>query len=191
MKLKINNKGITLVEVIVVVFIVTLFSAILISDFPKIRRQFALSRATYKLTQDLRKAQDMGLSGQFKTTDGTVLDATGYGVFIDLRSGENKKYIIYADIDDGSGGDQQYTSTQDYILETVDLNEAEKGVIIKLLENTLSQQVSVNFRPPNPNINISNLQPNAISVKIDLGLAADSTATRTVSVNNAGLIEMQ
>jgi type II secretory pathway pseudopilin PulG len=180
------NKGITLVEVIVVVFIVALFSTILISDFPKIRRQFALSRATYKLTQDFRKALDMGLSGEFKT------NATGYGVFIDLTEGENTKYIIYADIDDGNGGDQQYTLTQDEVLEIIDLKVEEKGVIIKLINNTLSQQVSVNFRPPNPDIYISNLQPNTDSVEINLGLEVDLAGTpRIISVNRAGLIEIK
>lgn len=189
--LKFNNKGITLVEVIVVVFIVVLFSSILISDFPKVRRQFALSRATYKLTQDLRKVQDMSLSGQFKTADGTIINATGYGIFIDITNGENKKYIIYADIDDGNGGDQQYTSAQDTILETTDLSVNEKSVIIKSIGNTLSQQVNINFRPPNPSIDISNLLPNTNSVEISLGLETDSAITRRVSVNKAGLIEIK
>jgi hypothetical protein len=170
----------------VVVFIVALFSAILISDFPKIKRQFALSRATYKLTQDLRRVQDMGFSAQY------TANATGYGVYIDISGIENKKYIIYADIDDGNGGDQQYTLGYDSILETIDLNDQEKGVIIKSIENTTSQQVSINFRPPNPNINISNLQPNVNSVKIILRLETDPTGTtRTVSVNSAGLIEIE
>lgn len=187
-----NNlkKGITLIEVIVVVFIIALFSAILISDFPKIQRQFALSRATYKLAQNFRRAQDMGLSGQFRDFSGKI--PTGYGIYVDLTAGETEKYIIYADIYDGNGGDQEYTSTQDQIIETIDFRSEEKGVVIKEIEGVFIQKVSINFKPPNPEISISDLLPDENRIGIVLGLSAyPQGQTRTVFVNKAGLIEIE
>ena len=70
------ERGITLVEVVVVIFIVALFTIILISDFPKMLRQLALSRVSYNFAQDLRKAQDLGLSGI------ALKDKNGYSEFI-------------------------------------------------------------------------------------------------------------
>jgi len=93
-----SEKGITLVEILVVIFIIAALLTILVSDFPKIQRQFALSRATYKFAQDLRKAQDMALSGEeIKKPDGTIISVKGYGIYIDNRgnNGNNKEYKIY------------------------------------------------------------------------------------------------
>ena len=71
-----KERGITLIEVIVVMVIVTMFSMILIADFPKILRQFAISRASYKLSQDIRRTEDLGLSG-VQIGDG-LMQAKGY-----------------------------------------------------------------------------------------------------------------
>ena len=209
--MKINNKnhifserGITLVEILVVVFIIALFSSILIADFPKIRRQFALTRAVYKMNQDLRRALDMGLSGQqIKDVNGNAINVQGYGVYInldDFRLG-NKKYIIYAD----TNNDQQYDSSdticgqqsnQDCIIEKIDFIKAESGVKIKEIKNTKdnNQWVDINFKPPNPTVTItklSSLTPDTNQVQIIFALESDSLTYRTVFVNIAGLIEIE
>ena len=124
LKLKIKNSsaGITLVELVVVIFIIGLFSVILISDFPKIERQFALSRVTYKLAQDLRRAQDLGLSG-VPTADinGDTIAVKGYGLYVNYGD-SNTKYVIYADVPgapDVNGvrnSDQKYSGDLSYPL---------------------------------------------------------------------------
>lgn len=100
-KLKIKNypAGITLVEIVVVVFIIALFTVILVSDFPRMLRQMALSRVAYNFAQNLRKAQDLGLSGiQLMDISPTPrsIAVKGYGLYIDLAN--PKQYIIYADV---------------------------------------------------------------------------------------------
>ena len=184
------NKGITLVEILVVVFIIAVLLAILVSDFPKIQRQFALSRATYKFAQDLRKVQDMALSGEkIRKPDGIEITVQGYGIYIDKT--DNKKYIIYADLD----GNKKYTGIEE-IYTTVDLNSDAPGVIIKDFILIDSNNVSINFSPPNPEIKISNLGTinleEANRAGITFGLEADSsnsTNTRTVYIWKSGLIE--
>ena len=186
-----NSRGITLIEIIVVIFIIVALLAILVADFPKIQRQFALSRATYKFAQDLRRAQDMALSGA--EIKGVALSAQGYGIYINLGSSA-KKYMLYADID----GDKRYTSeTDDYIIQTIDLNNDAKGVVIKTISNTNNDQhISINFNPPNPTISIS---PDLAIINgrkadragITFGLESDSDASniRNVFIYMSGLIE--
>ncbi len=193
-----REKGITLIEIVVVIFIIALFSSILLVNFPKIRRQFALTRAVYKMSQDLRRAQDMGLSGQ-RIEGG---DVKGYGVYINLTSLGNKKYIMYADMND----DQRYTGqlqevcgqqqgqqqgAEDCIIETINLSQAESGVIINSIKvPTDVQQVDINFKPPNPTVTITSLS-SGNRVQIIFALESDLLTYRTVSVNTSGLIEIK
>ena len=51
-KIKNFQKGITLIELIVVIFLVVLFSSITIYSLQRIQANLALSRSAYKLAQD-------------------------------------------------------------------------------------------------------------------------------------------
>ena len=185
-KNKNSAKGITLIEILVVMFIIAIFSSILVADFPKMKRQFALTRAVYKMSQDLRRAQDMGLSG----LQVGGINAKGYGVYINLNGTSlgNKKYIIYADVDD----DQQYTQGTDFVVEETNLDQIELGVIISAIDGTTdSQQVDINFKPPNPTITITSLSPGINQAQIIFALEFDPLKIRMVLVNTAGLIEIR
>ena len=54
MKYKIlnKNKGITLIEIIVIISIISILSAVIVADFPSIRLQLNLSRAVHIISQD-------------------------------------------------------------------------------------------------------------------------------------------
>jgi Tfp pilus assembly protein FimT len=194
-----RENGITLVEIVVVLFIVTLFSLIVINDFPKIQRQFALSRTSYKLAQDLRKTQDLGLSGvRINDVLGDPIAVKGYGIFIDLGQSATQ-YIIYADVN----GNQKYEGVNNYcsqevdgaadcIVEMIDISKENPNVYIKTLDNISGSTTSINFSPPNPIISIDNFIPDSESkVGIVFGLSTDSSATRTIWVNTSGLISVQ
>ncbi|MBI1866554.1 MAG: prepilin-type N-terminal cleavage/methylation domain-containing protein [Candidatus Staskawiczbacteria bacterium] len=189
-----EKKGVTIVEILVVIFIITIFSSILVISFPKITRQFTLTRAVYKMSQDLRRVQDMGFSGQ--KLQG--VNAKGYGVYINLDSSSlgNKKYIMYADAQD----DQQYDFSgaicgeqlpnQDCVIETIDLNQTEPGVIMDRIEGTVNnQEADINFKPPNPTVTITSLSPGINRAQIIFALESDLLTNKIVSVNTAGLIE--
>ncbi|TSC54173.1 MAG: hypothetical protein LiPW30_743 [Parcubacteria group bacterium LiPW_30] len=186
LKNKKSEKGITLIEILVVIFIIALFSGILVTDFPKIKRQFALTRVVHKMSQDLRRAQDMGFSGQW--IEGVALK--GYGVYIDIRLGSvlgPKKYIIYADMNE----DKKYIAGTDNIIETIDFGQAEAGVIIDRIMNTKDDQqwVDINFQPPNPDITITELSSGLNRVQIIFAIESEPLKERMVFVNTSGLIE--
>lgn len=206
----------TLIEIIVVIFIIVLFSLIVISDFPKIKRQFALSNSAYQLAQDLRQTQDLGLSGvQVKDSNGQPITVRGYGVY--ASSGGPAQYVIYADVPDESGSsDQKYGGGSggqlyplcdqvdqtgnnirltDCVIKIVDLTKEDPGLYIKDIkdaDNLSIFNISVNFSPPNPVTAIKDGSGNTYSgVGIVLGLTDDNSATRTVWVNTSGLINVQ
>jgi len=199
-----NEKGITLVEIIVAIFIITLFSIITITDFPKIKRQFSISRATYKLAQDIRRTEDLGLSG---VQVNGASDAKGYGFYIN-RLSNDKEYLIYADIaPTDADADRLFTygsstcpsgTAGDCVVETIDILEDEPGVYIKNIFYINDANVSVdanwlsiNFNPPNPTVIITTNAGVADRVGIVLGLELDDSVERSVYVNSSGLIEVE
>lgn len=202
-----QENGITLVEVVAVIFIIVFFSMIIISDFPKIQRQYALSSSAYKLAQNLRKAQDLGMSGlQIKDLSGQPVNVKGYGVYVNTVFSRTK-YAIYADVagTDGNsdhkyGGNFDNTQlcseliqpTQDCLVEPViDITKQNSSLYIDRVNNTnAGTYTSVNFSPPNPVINIEDLMAGS-EIGIVLGLTSDSSTTRTVKVNTSGLINTQ
>jgi len=209
--LKNSEKGISLVELVVVIFIITLFSLIIISDFPKIQRQFALSRATYKLAQDLRKAQDLGLSGvTINDKNGVQIPVKGYGVYVNL-SQSNAQYLVYADV--GLNDPQKYSGdpvslcadvnqasdgqlAADCVLEVINVKDENQSLSIEnpIINTITGQYTSINFAPPSPIINIDNINTNnnpPDNSKVGIVLKNTDGSTRTVWINTSGLINIQ
>jgi len=208
-----NLRGVTLIEIVVAIFIIVLFSTIIISDFPKMQRQSALSRVAYKIAQDLRRAEDLGLSGVLtKDINGALIAAKGYGIYIYISPVPSiyaTKYLIYADISDGMDGmaNRKYDGTfdtdycvdqvspaEDCVIEIIDLIQQNPSLYIKQINNISNNNgyyTSINFSPPGPTTSIANLITGQTAVEIVFGLITDSSAIRKVLVNTSGLINVQ
>lgn len=195
--IKDSEKGITLIELVVVIFVIVLFSVFLISDFPKIIRQYALSRTAYKLAQDLRRAEDMGLSGvHVLDINNDPISVKGYGIYLDINTNDSQ-YIVYADVDDSHtyAGDGTLCSNEvdgeeDCVVEAVNIKNNNPDLYIKQIRNISGGLTSINFRPPAPIVDIYNRMPNSSEVGIVLGLSSDSSSERTVCANSSGLISV-
>ena len=199
--------GITLIEIVVVIFIIALFSTILIVNFPEIQRRMALSRSTYKLAQDLRRTMDLSLSGvPLKDINGSAIAVKGYGIYINMSN--NTQYVIYADVDSSHTynrigedlfctsqgyaevqGDVSTRDTTDCVIETINLTKENPSLYINRIDNINSNNTSINFSPPNPVINITN-HSNNTEIGIVLGIIGVTTE-RTVSINTSGAINVQ
>ncbi len=199
--------GLTLAEVLVVIFIITAIILVVVSNFPQTKLQSALLRVTYKFEQDLRKAQNLALSA---TKYGGTEVVGGYGVYVNLLSQGNKKYIIYADkvtnpakCNSNStnclpgpvacNGNEQYGTSFDYIIDTIDFSSTEPGIIIKEIRPTLSSSFS--------SINFSSCDFSLITkitvaggtlnlVEIVFAFESDPNRTRAVSINSNGLVQV-
>jgi len=180
-----EEKGITLIEIVVMVALIAIFSAILISDFPKMQRQFMLSRTAHKLAQDIRRAQDLALSGRKPTEDEKI---AGYGIY--LSTSNTGQYILYKDKVIDSSYDSKYSGdTSSESIETIVISDFSAGVSISKI-NDSTGSASVNFAPPNPTVTLTLGGSDATFIEITLISDVDNF-TKVVKVNSAGLIEVQ
>lgn len=168
------QKSFTLIELLVVASIIIILSAIILINWRPGEQQLLLQRAAFKLAQDIRRASEMAMST--KEFQGKV--PAGYGVY--LKQNDNY-YLLYADTNPAEGGNEKYDSGDD-IIETIYF---EKGVYIK---NISLSSLSINFRPPNPIVKIDSL---TTSATIIITLESDPTKTKTIRVNNVGLIDVE
>jgi len=194
------KNGFSLIEMLVVIFIIALLSSVVVANFSGVRGQLALKRAAHQMVQDLREAQEMAMSSIKES--GGCSNAKGYGIYINVST-SNKSYKLYADtaadtniIDcpDYSGPGTEcweYYTSADCIVRTINIQE--KGVIIKEILNTTGgvQKTSINFKPPNPNVKIKWLLDSMDEVKIILALEAEQSKTKTVVINRVGMLEIR
>lgn len=81
------SKGFSLVEVLVVIFVISLLSGSVSASYWSSQKRYYVSKAVQRLTVDLRRAQNMALAG---ATQGAVVPK-GYGVYTQSDS----QYIIF------------------------------------------------------------------------------------------------
>lgn len=183
------KKGFTLTELLVVIAIIGILSVIVFPYYQSARKQLALQRSANKLAQDVRRAQGMALGAEECKGTNCPTDIYGYGIFFDTNSPSlgNKKYRIYADNNlQGQKGD--YDLDQDGIVEDPGL---EGGIIIFSMSQ--QPQLSINFKPPDPEINIQPGGGNTATVTVCIeGTACNNPANiKTITVNKAGLIYVE
>ena len=188
-----TNKGFTMIEVLVVVFIIALMSGIIFSNYRQGGQQFALQRAAHKLALDIRRVEEMAMSA--KEFEGAIPPG-GYGVHFSSLSPYH--YVLFADCD----GDLEYdnpdcglvscaadcafaTPTNPFPESIEGEVEIEKPVwICKVCGENVDEQTIV-FTPPEPKVTLT---PGGNSTLIVL---KNNGQTKTVRVNKAGLIEIE
>lgn len=161
--------GFTLAEMLVIMFIISLLSTLILANYRGGQRQYALNDATKKLLSDLRKAQNMAISGSG--------NSKGYGI---SAVSSSTSYIIFGD----NNGNFRYESGTDVVLETISLP---LGIKILSVSPLLGGRLSVVFAPPAPTT--------FINAQSTLGLSAtftlqtdDGSLTKTITTTTAGLI---
>lgn len=119
MKIKTKNSGFTLIESMVVLFIIGLLSFIGVIGFSKVNRIKSIEKAASKISFETNSARDFALFG--KEINGIY--PCGYGIVLDRYSNEIKNaYISGAGVDRISAMEND-KSCDDYILnQTAELN---------------------------------------------------------------------
>lgn len=182
-----KEQGFTVVELLVVLVVIVVLFSVVVSNFPSARLQLNVSRAAYQFQQDVRRVEDLSLSEiPYQTASGPV-EVDGYGIYVDLASLGNKKYIIYAD---KSPGNHQYDAS-DYIVDTIDLSSSAQGVVLREINNISGQSTSLNVARQASNIDISFLGGNNKSVEFVFTPENDPALRKSVWVNTSGLAEIK
>ena len=199
-----NGAGLTLVELMVVVAIMMIMTAVVFVNYQPGNQQLALNRSAHKLAQDIRRAQEMAMSSA--EVGGVV--PHGVGIVMAIRGGpaqspvprSTTKYYIYADMD-GSGeleGANEIPQAPDIVISTVDFERGVRiaEIDINTVDSSALHRALVNFSPPDPEVNIikktgSDTYDDGTEMRIILELESDSSKTKTVVINNAGLIYVE
>jgi len=173
-----NEKGFTLTELLVVITIISLLTVLTFAQYNRGQKSFALQRSAHKLSQDIRRVQEMAMSA--KERSGVV--PPRYGILFDTDSPDS--YKLFSDINDN--GTYQ---PPDEIIETVYL---EKGVEINevFVWNPPSSktEVFISFKPPDPSTEIRDPGGPRLVVRIQLIIESQ---TKNVFINKAGLIYVE
>jgi prepilin-type N-terminal cleavage/methylation domain-containing protein len=168
----VKNKGFTLVEVVVTLFIVALMYTIIFINYRQSGQGLALQRSANKLAQDIRRVEQMAMASASNSNCPTTYR---YGSGIYFKISEPDHYILFADCNDN----QVYDDTSDSLIEDINL---EKGITINSLSG--NPYLTITFSPPDPKITISSVAPAWIRLEV-------AGQTKTISINEVGLIETQ
>ncbi|HQM24489.1 MAG TPA: type II secretion system protein [Candidatus Pacearchaeota archaeon] len=189
MKNIILKKGLTIVEMLVVVSIVVLFSALVFGNYSVGKDGLALERAAQKLTQDYRRAQEIAMAGSFGTSYNAV------GLFFDESS--PYEYVLYNNYETAAPIYYNYDGggmSQDTEREAIAIEAGIK--ICDIIDNdndggtpVSPTSISVSFAPPEPvtRINEGNTDHD---VSIVLCVINDNSKIKVVNINNLGRIDV-
>jgi type II secretory pathway pseudopilin PulG len=179
---KIYKKAFTLIELLAIVVVISILTVIFFVDYGKDSKVFALERASRKVSQDLRRAQEMAASGLVGEA-GT----NGYGVYFE-KTVDYLKYIIYTN----KNVNKYYEPASDSLKEDIGIEAGIKICDIKYgpLGNMSSvSNASVSFQPPDP-INYIQNNHNGYEASITLCVITNTNQKRTININNTGRIEI-
>jgi len=90
-----KNKSFTLIEALVVIFVIGLTSSIMIVNWRKKENQYQLQRAAQEIAQTIRKAQDYALNGKQRDWPGVgMIVPDSYGAHFNE---DERNYFVYGD----------------------------------------------------------------------------------------------
>lgn len=165
-----HQKSFTLIELLVIIGIISLLSAIILPQYRTGERQFALQRSAYKISQDIRRAQEMTMSA--KELPGAPTSFKGsYGINFKINS--TSSYILFADLNDNKAFD----SDSGEVIENLYLEKR-----VKITNLSPPSPLDITFSPPDPTTNIN------ISATSAIITIANDSQTKTITINQAGLI---
>lgn len=187
MKFKIKKSaGFSLVEMIVVIAIIAILTAVVLPNYKTGGDQLALQRSASKLAQGIRGAQEMTMV--MKEDSSLSVPLEYYGVYLLLDS---DWYGIYS-----HGGSE---TVQKNI--SLGKNIKIKNIIDKNGGSCSASSLTsaeIKFFPPNPDtlmyLNCS-VAPTSLEIdgpiEITLSLISDETSVKKIIVNQAGLIYVE
>lgn len=166
-KKKKKIRGFTLVELMVVVFIIVLFSVLALANYRSGQRQFALIKSANELAQNLREAakramitdikalSECGGRGGGRGPPGS-LPQYGYGIHLESAS---SSYFLFLDCDgDGEKKDDDKILKEFFLASNIQIVKIEPDPPLHL------QEIDIVFCPPDPKVKFSHPGVNSIGI---------------------------
>ena len=192
----VNQKGFTLLELLVVIGIVALLSSVVLGGYRTGEDRFSLQRSAHKLSQDLRMAETMAMAGSASPTSfGGIFPSGGYGFYFKVATSADSSgsYTFFCDCNnnaeyefEGSAVSCASSTTSIPFPEDIEALSLESGVVISALSPATA--FSITFYPPDPVIKIIGADSQSYDeAVITLELFGD---TKTITINTVGLIDI-
>ena len=146
-----DNKGFTLIELILVMAIAGIMSVVVVSQYSQQRDYKALLLGEEQIANDIRMAQSYSYN---ILMDNGSFSVGGYGINFSSVAGSNSKYIIFADNDD----DGVFDSGEEF--EEIELPKNINIKSLKITDNSTSSVTSFSsvdliFKPPYGKVKIN------------------------------------
>lgn len=176
-----TKKGFTLIEALVVIFVIGTISSMMIVNWRKNESQYQLQRVAQEIVQNIRKTQDFALSGKrifwAPTGEWKVPD---YGIYFQRL---NPTYFIYVDVIGNDG----YQSPEDLIETTT---RVEAGIEISSFGG--GNNLSVIFEVPNGFVRFYPSGGTSRTITIRrIGKSCPSIYCRSIIVRTTGEISIE
>ena len=179
---KFQDRGFTLLELIVVMAIISIMSAIVISGYSNQRDSKALSLGESQVTNDIRIVQ--GMSYNILSANGTNFPKGGYGIRFTEGS---DSYMVFADLDsdgiyDGAGEDYEEIKLP-------------KNVEVSCLKKDGSAcgvftDVDIVFQPPYGKVLINGDEKSGGSfINLEIEIKNQGGSTKTIEMSSSRLIK--
>lgn len=169
-----NKNGFTIIEVLVVLFIVGLLSAVTLANYRQGEDDYVLLGEAQRLASKMRMARNMAMSG-------TGIASGKYGYGLHFSRANKTSYIFFVD----KNGNKKYDNGEEF-------------EVIKLPDNvrivTISQSISgifdLFFEPPKPTVYFQGYNnPRNSNFWVKLG-TVDGSSTKDVSISMIGWISV-
>ena len=192
--LRSTKRAFSVIEMVVTMAIILILTTIVLVSYRKGGQQLALNRAAHKLTQDIRRAQELAMSSTPFETGVSLLVPFGYGIFFNTSQSSN--YYLFADVNN-----DLYFNEGEQVEGPIAFEER---VRISDLVSASGTEITIAivFQPPDPQIffakgavnpedpfDSNRIREDKVSVVIEN--ADPSLGTRTISVNKAGLVDLE
>ncbi len=149
------SRGFTMVEIVIILAIIIIVSAIVLVNFPSVSANINLQKTVQQFALKLRQTQNQALA--VRPVQGPLGPIISPAVGIYITTADPKHYIVFADVCPASPDNNKiYDDGCDIIIETVNV---EPGVKITGLVDELGQSqsaVSIAYTAPEAQAFISN-----------------------------------
>ena len=164
--------GFSIMELIVVIFIIGLMSTVMFANYRQGERDTTLEYAAQGIAQDIRHAQNLSLAGT-KLSDE---DTWGYGI----RFENNKAYFIYGDVGVTPNINYQYNSGDKKVSDSITL-----PTNVEISDFNITD---IFFKPPDP-ITYINGSSDKSTVEIKICFTTTNKCKR-ITTTTAGRVEV-
>lgn len=191
-----KDKSFTLVELMLVMTIIMVITALVLLNYRAGGQHLALSRSANKLAQDIRRAQEMAVSAAVCESCGGIVPHR-YGIYSDSSADNPTSYLMFADINN----DGSWLPADDIEVKRL---YYEPGVFLSSITDSACStwppgpgiwRPHITFSPPDPATELKvGWVPTLFScteIILTLQVGDSSGPTKKVKVNSAGLIYVE